>query len=81
MPGYGLVMSAQEMHPALRFVMHNWIPIVLFAVTAAFIGQNRETARVHLLWMVVESPMWLLLSAILLIGIVVGVTLNRRRNR
>lgn len=65
----------------MTFVVHNWIPIVLFAVTAAFIGQNRETARVHLLWMVLESPMWLLLSAILLIGIVVGALLNRRRQR
>ena len=65
----------------MKFVVHNWIPMLLFAVTAAFIGQNRETARVHLLWMVLESPMWLLLSAILLIGVVVGVLLNRRRQR
>ena len=72
-------MSAQDLHPALRFVMHNWIPIVLFALAAAFIGQNRETQRIHLLWMTVESPMWLLLSAMLLIGIVVGALLNRRR--
>ena len=63
----------------MKFIVHNWIPIILFAVTAAFIGQNRETARVHLLWMVLESPMWLLLSAILLIGIVVGALVNRRR--
>lgn len=74
-------MAAQEKNSALRFVLHNWIPIVLFAVTAAFIAQNRETARVHLLWMVVESPMWLLLSAILLIGTVVGVLVNRRRHK
>lgn len=74
-------MPAQEINPVVKFALHNWIPIVLFIVTAAFIGQNRETARVHLLWMVVESPMWLLLSAILLIGIVVGVLVNRRRNK
>lgn len=74
-------MAPQESNPVLKFVVHNWIPIVLLAVTAAFIGQNRETARVHLLWMTLESPMWLLLSAILLIGIVVGVLLNRRRQR
>ena len=72
-------MSAQDLHPALRFMLHNWIPIVLFALAAAFIGQNRETQRIHLLWMTVESPMWLLLSAMLLIGIVVGALLNRRR--
>ena len=71
-------MSAQELHPAVRFVLHNWIPIVLFALAAAFIGQNRETARIHLLWMTVESPMWLLLSAMLMIGIVVGLLVRRR---
>ena len=65
----------------MRFALHNWIPIVLVALAAVFIGQNRETQRIHLLWMTVESPMWLLLSAMLLIGIVAGVLLNRRRRR
>ena len=74
-------MSAQELNPVVRFALHNWIPIVLVALAAVFIGQNRETQRIHLLWMTVESPMWLLLSAMLLIGIVAGVLLNRRRRR
>ncbi|MGV0993197.1 MAG: DUF1049 domain-containing protein [Mycobacterium sp.] len=74
-------MSAQDANPAVRFVLHNWIPITLVALTAVFIGQNRDTQRVHLLWMTVESPMWLLLSLMLLIGIVVGVLLNRRRSK
>jgi putative membrane protein len=72
-------MSAQDTHPAVRFLLHNWIPIILFALTAAFIGQNRDTARIHLLWLTVESPMWLLLSAILLVGIVVGLLVRRHR--
>lgn len=72
-------MSAQDAHPAVRFVLHNWIPIVLFALAAAFIGQNRETQRIHLLWLTVESPMWLLLSAMLLVGIIVGLLVRRRR--
>jgi uncharacterized integral membrane protein len=71
-------MSAQDAHPAVRFLLHNWIAIILFVLTAAFIGQNRETQRIHLLWITVESPMWLLLSVILLIGIVVGLLVGRR---
>lgn len=74
-------MSAREMNPTLRFLLHNWIPITLFALAAFFIGQNRETQQIHLLWMTVQSPMWLLLSLILLIGIVVGALWNRRRNK
>lgn len=74
-------MSAQELNPIVRFALHNWVPILLVALAAVFIGQNRETQRIHLLWMTVESPMWLLLSAMLLIGIVVGVLVNRRRRK
>ena len=79
MCGYGRDMSARELNPAVRFALHNWIPITLFVLAAAFIGQNRDSQRIHLLWMTVESPMWLLLSLMLLIGIVVGALLNRRR--
>ena len=74
-------MPARELNPAVRFALHNWIPIILVALTAVFIGQNRDTQRVHLLWMTVESPMWLLLSLMLLIGIVVGALLNRHRGK
>lgn len=62
------------------FVLHNWVPIVLVALAAVFIGQNRDRQRISLLWITVESPMWLLLSAMLLIGIVVGLLLRRRRS-
>ena len=44
-----------------------------------FIGQNRDRKQVHILWITVESPMWLLLTAMLAIGIVVGLLLHRRR--
>jgi len=62
-----------------RFVLHNWVAIVLVALAAVFIGQNRDRQRISLLWISVESPMWLLLSAMLLIGIVVGLLLRRHR--
>ena len=44
-----------------------------------FIGQNRDRQSIHLLWITVESPMWLLLSAMLVVGIAVGLLLNRGR--
>ena len=62
-----------------RFALHYWAPIVLAALAAVFIGQNRDSQRVHLLWLTVESPMWLLLAAMLVIGVVVGLLLRRRR--
>ena len=62
-----------------RFVLHNWVAIALVALAAVFIGQNRDRQRISLLWITVESPMWLLLSAMLLIGVVIGLLLRRQR--
>jgi len=62
-----------------RFALRNWAAIALIALAAVFIGQNRDRQTIHLLWITVESPMWLLLSAMLVIGVAVGLLLNRRR--
>ncbi len=62
-----------------RFALHYWVAIALVALAAVFIGQNRDRQRIHLLWLTVESPMWLLLTAMLLVGVVVGLLLHRRR--
>jgi len=61
-----------------RFALHNWVALALFALAAVFIGQNRDRQMIHLLWITVESPMWLLLSAMLMIGVAVGLLLHRR---
>ena len=76
-------MSPEETRPAGgavgRFALRYWLAILLVALAAVFIGQNRDRQRVHVLWITVESPMWLLLAAMLVIGIVVGLLLHRRR--
>lgn len=62
-----------------RFAVQYWAPIALIVLTAIFIGQNRGRQRVHLLWLTVESPMWLLLAALFVIGVITGLLLRRRR--
>ncbi len=62
-----------------RFALRYWLAILLVGLAAVFIGQNRDRKQVHVLWITVESPMWLLLTAMLAIGIVVGLLLHRRR--
>ena len=62
-----------------RFALRYWVAIILVALATIFIAQNRDRQRVHVLWITVESPMWLLLSAMLVVGIVVGLLLHRRR--
>ena len=76
-------MSPDETQPAVgvvqRFALRYWLAILLVALAAVFIGQNRDRQQVHVLWITVESPMWLLLTAMLAVGIVVGLLLHRRR--
>ncbi len=62
-----------------RFALNYWAPIILVALSAIFIGQNRDRQEVHFLWATVESPMWLLLAAMLVVGVAVGLLLRRRR--
>ena len=63
-------MSADESPRGNAFVRsaaQYWAPIVLIVLAAIFIGQNRDRQQVHLLWLTVESPMWLLLAALFVI--------------
>ncbi|MBB3603339.1 putative integral membrane protein [Mycolicibacterium sp. BK556] len=62
-----------------RFALRYWVAITLVVLAAIFIAQNRTRQRVHVLWITVEYPMWLLLTAMLVVGIVVGLLLHRRR--
>jgi uncharacterized integral membrane protein len=62
-----------------RFALRYWLAITLVVLAAIFIAQNRARQRVHILWISVEYPMWLLLTAMLVVGIIVGLLLHRRR--
>lgn len=63
-----------------RFAVRNWVAIALVALAVVFIAQNRTLQEVRFLWITVTSPMWLLLAAMLLVGIVAGWLLHHRRN-
>ena len=63
-----------------RFALRYWAAIALTTLAVVFIAQNRDHQSVHLLWITVESPMWLLLSAMLIVGVAVGLLLHRRRS-
>lgn len=62
-----------------RFALRYWLAIILVALAGIFIAQNRAQPTVNILWISVSAPMWLLLSAMLVVGIVVGLLLHRRR--
>ncbi|BBA85971.1 MULTISPECIES: LPXTG cell wall anchor domain-containing protein [Mycobacterium] len=66
---------------ARRFAVRHWVALILVVLAAIFIAQNRERPQMHLPWVTVESPMWLLLSAMFVLGILVGLLLRRRRRK
>lgn len=75
-------MSAEESprgNALARFAVQYWAPIALMALSAVFIGQNRDRQQIRFLWATVESPMWLLLAGMLVIGVLIGLLLRRRR--
>ena len=53
--------------------------MVLAALAAIFVAQNRDRVSVHVLWVTVDSPMWFILVIIFVVGILIGLLLHRRR--
>ena len=62
-----------------RFALRYWVALILLALAAIFVAQNRERVGVHVLWVTVESPMWLILTIIFVVGLLIGLLLHRRR--
>ena len=62
-----------------RFALRYWVAIILVALAAIFVAQNRDRVGVHVLWVTVESPMWLILTIIFFMGFLIGILLRRRR--
>ncbi|MCW2689348.1 MAG: hypothetical protein JWR37_4238 [Mycobacterium sp.] len=62
-----------------RFALRHWFAIILVALAAVFVAQNRDRVGIHILWVTVESPMWFILTIIAVVGVLVGLLLRRRR--
>ncbi|MGV0805573.1 LPXTG cell wall anchor domain-containing protein [Mycolicibacterium setense] len=65
--------------PVRRFALRYWVALILAALAAIFVAQNRDRVGVHVLWVTVESPMWFILVIIFLMGLLIGLLLRRRR--
>jgi uncharacterized integral membrane protein len=65
--------------PVRRLAMRYWVALILVALAALFVAQNRDRVRVHVLWVTVESPMWSILVIIFVVGLLIGLLLRWRR--
>ena len=62
-----------------RFAMRYWVALILVVLSAIFIAQNRDRADIHILWITVAAPIWFIFTGLLVVGILVGLLLRRRR--
>lgn len=65
--------------PVRRFALRYWVALILVALAAIFVAQNRDQVSVHVLWVTVDSPMWFILVIIFVMGLLIGLLLRRRR--
>jgi len=71
--------GAARRGPVRRFAVRYWVALLLAALAAIFIAQNRDRVNIHILWITVAAPMWFVLTSLILIGMLVGLLLHRRR--
>ena len=70
--------NSQSHSGVTGFALRNWLALGLVVIAVAFIAQNRDRVPVHLFWLTVSAPMWLLLTALFAAGWVVGALVKRR---
>ena len=63
-----------------QFALRYWVALILAALAAIFIAQNRDRQNVRILWITVESPMWFIMTVMLVVGVLIGLLLRRRRS-
>ena len=57
------------------------VAAVLLVIAVVFILENRQLTEIRLLIPVVFMPLWAALAGTLLVGIIIGVLLDRQRRR
>ena len=57
----------------------NILAAVLVVLTLIFIFQNRSETTITLFWVSVQSPLWLTLVVILLLGWIAGLLTRRKK--
>lgn len=62
-----------------RFGVNRRVALILLALTAIFVAQNRSRIPFDVLWVGTNAPLWVPLAIVFGIGVIVGLLLHRRR--
>ncbi|TKR22923.1 LapA family protein [Cellulomonas hominis] len=68
-------------NPVVTFLQRRWLSVLLVVVAVVFAAQNRQPVRVHLLATTVTTPLWVALTAMLVLGLAAGTFRIRRAGR
>ncbi|MDJ0491305.1 DUF1049 domain-containing protein [Rhodococcus qingshengii] len=73
-------MSPETRNTSARSMLtsRNILALLLVVLAVVFILQNRATTTIQLFWVSVQSPLWLTLVVILLLGWIAGLLTTRR---
>ncbi len=56
-----------------------WVALLLTVLAVLFVFDNRATVTVEFLLISVQSPMWLILLVMFVLGWIIGVLMMRKR--
>lgn len=63
------------------FLARRWLSILLIALAVVFVVQNRDDVPVNFFTLTFTAPLWVTLTAVLLVGVVAGAVRAQRRHR
>ena len=63
------------------FIKQRWLTIVIVVLVVIFILQNTGDSTVHLFWMTLTTPTWLLLAILFFLGVIAGSFRARHKRR
>ncbi|MFC7345011.1 DUF1049 domain-containing protein [Saccharopolyspora griseoalba] len=56
-----------------------WLGLALLVVAVGFILQNRSDTRIEIFTLSISAPLWLILVVSVVVGVLIGLLLRRRR--
>lgn len=72
---------ARRSSPVVTFLQRRWLSILLVVLAVVFVAQNRQPVRIHLFATTVTTPLWVALTAMLVVGLAAGTFRIRRAGR
>jgi lipopolysaccharide assembly protein A len=68
-------------NPIASFLRRRWLALLLAAMVVAFVVQNRNEVSIDVFWISLRTPLWLILIAAVIVGMLIAGVGSRRPRR